>query len=32
MNYDYGVPEHNVTISVFDKGSHCANFQCIFWF
>ena len=32
MNFDYGVPEHSVTVPVFDKGSQCANYHCIFGF
>jgi len=32
MNFDYGVPEHSVTVPVFDKGSQCASCRCIFWF
>jgi hypothetical protein len=32
MNFAYGVPECSVTIPVFDKGSQCANYQCIFGF
>jgi hypothetical protein len=32
MNFDCGVSEHSVTVSVFDKGNQCANYQSIFWF
>ena len=29
MNFSYGVPGDSVTISVFDQGSQCANYQSI---
>jgi len=32
MNFNYGVPGDSVTISVFDKGSQCANCQSTFCF
>lgn len=32
MNFNYGVPEHNVTISVLHTGSQFSNYQSIFGF
>ena len=30
MNFNYGVPGDSVTVSVFDQGGQCANYQSIF--
>ena len=32
MNFDHGVPEHSVTVPVFDKGSQCACLIVLFGF
>ena len=30
MNFNYGVPGDSVTVSVFDQGGQCANYQSIY--